>query len=673
MEEIKTSLEEILKDRFSKDQIQELYQDINFCLADKKTLLKSWIPSKNLDTLQKSDKLYTRTDTNELEEYNGSQKGNFIENGFRFFEYNGYKFKSPVSIKLSDSDKQKILDRIEMYNPELDTENLFKPTVFLPGEIVEGQIFEQNFFFEKLSKESIKNDIILYNQMLPHERCNYITDEIIIGACPTKETLKKMEEFGITVFIDLREKTEYNTEKIKYHFPILSGRPPTKKQADEILKIVQNLSKNDIVYIHCNGGHGRAGTVAAYIIGKEKNLDASEAIKYIEKARETRQDTSKNFIPTPEMAGQVKFLVSQLGLKSGNIAPDRSDLSWLKKVKSERCGIEKEIVSLSPLTEIQTVENQNNVILDRIQGMMMGVFLGDTLGAPHEFRESKFVYTGHLQYETHWRTQFQGVKSLSIGQVTDDSEMTITLCRELIKDGGFNRDKVILAYLDWANSNNWSMGKNTRALLKNVKTLKGYQKRMDKVLQIPEDQRTQSNGALMRCSPLALFSDYKNIARQDCSITNPNSLCIEIETLYLTILRQILLGNPVDINFKSENENISILLQQIKNDSRNIIKNQGWVVHSFYCVLLSLYKDWSFTEAMRQIITRKGDTDTNAAIAGAVLGAKIGYKNLYKEQKENIDIILSFDSETGLTKRPKRFSPFDFDDLSKNLFSLFQK
>jgi ADP-ribosyl-[dinitrogen reductase] hydrolase len=318
-------------------------------------------------------------------------------------------------------------------------------------------------------------------------------------------------------------------------------------------------------------------------------------------------------------------------------------------------------------------------LLDRIKGMLIGLFLGDALGAPHEFRNSKLEYTGKLEHITVWKTQYQGEKRLSPGQITDDSEMTITLARQLIKDKGYVRDNVILKYLEWCNSDNlWMLGINTRAIFKGIKTMKGYTNRIKKVLELPEEKRTQSNGALMRCCTLALFSNCSELAQKDCSITNPNSICIQTEIMYVFFLRRLLLGDDFKLSdlidtfplYISKNEEIGKLFSQLKNDERDVGKNKGWVLHSFYCAMLVLDREYTFTKAMGEIIKRRGDTDTNAGIAGALLGAKYGYKKLYEEQKENIDIILNLDSTKNITPRHQQYSPFDFHSLSEELFNL---
>lgn len=116
---------------------------------------------------------------------------------------------------------------------------------------------------------------------------------------------------------------------------------------------------------------------------------------------------------------------------------------------------------------------------DRIKGMFYSAFLGDALGAPHEFYCNRgVIYTGKLQYQAFYNTRYQGRRELVVGQVTDDSEMTITLLRGLLEDKGYQKEKMIERYVRWANSGLWMMGRNTRDLLKGVATVKGYQGRL---------------------------------------------------------------------------------------------------------------------------------------------------------------------------------------------------
>ncbi len=175
----------------------------------------------------------------------------------------------------------------------------------------------------------------------PHSRSNFLTEDrrIIIGSFPeykaTGLTPQLLINYGVTVIVNLSSK-EYTVESKKLihylSYPIRSGRAPSKKMARELIdRLVTYHWEGHIIYIHCIGGHGRAGTIAALLIGTLLNLDGVEAIRWVERARDTREDTSRNFIPTPEMPGQIKFIINWLGNPTGRPIPDRSDKSWMRR------------------------------------------------------------------------------------------------------------------------------------------------------------------------------------------------------------------------------------------------------------------------------------------------------------------------------------------------------
>ena len=180
----------------------------------------------------------------------------------------------------------------------------------------------------------------------PHTRCNFLDPDgiLLMGACPIKDTLKPLLDYGIKLFINLHndEKSDWYMKEvpssgIEYiHLPIKSGSHPSSIKAKEVIdKILEVYKMNKKVYIHCYGGHGRAGTISALVLGKIHNLNAIDAIKMVEKCRENRHDKSRNFIPIPETKSQVKFLWKILGGNKEDL-PDRSDKKWLTIIKKER-------------------------------------------------------------------------------------------------------------------------------------------------------------------------------------------------------------------------------------------------------------------------------------------------------------------------------------------------
>lgn len=276
-------------------------------------------------------------------------------------------------------------------------------------------------------------------------------------------------------------------------------------------------------------------------------------------------------------------------------------------------------------------------------------------------------------------SQYQGRKELSVAQVSDDSEATLTLLRTLIRDRSYNKDNVTKAYLDWANSGGWMLGKNTRALLKGVTTLKGYQRRMDKILSLPMSERSQSNGAMMRCSPLALLYDNESVV-EDVKITNPNPVCIDCNLIFVNALRLALQG--VDgltifntIKPLAQTDEVRGVLGQVeRREFRNIAENKGWCLNALWCAMMVITSFRNYSEAMRWVITsQKGsDTDTNASISSALLGAILGFQKLQEEPEtaRNIEILLAVDTSTGPTPRPIQYSPHDFYTLTEAAHTL---
>jgi len=292
--------------------------------------------------------------------------------------------------------------------------------------------------------------------------------------------------------------------------------------------------------------------------------------------------------------------------------------------------------------------------LNKIRGMLMGAFLGDALGAPTEFRNSyNNLYTGLLEFETKILRRFQPPLILPVGRITDDSEMTLTLLKTIIKDKTYIKDHVIKSYMNWANSTS-CIGKNTRLLLKGIKTIKGYEKRIQKYWEIPMNERSQSNGSLMRCSPLALLNEDKFII-QDCDITNPTEINRDCSFVYIKAIQLALSGKCKDEIFEStkklaKTSEVLFVFDQVENSiERNIKEKKGWCLHGLWCALTAMLKFDNYKDSIDWVITsqRGSDSDTNACITGALLGSLYGFDELKKNKmtSKNIEIILSGNSE----------------------------
>lgn len=318
-------------------------------------------------------------------------------------------------------------------------------------------------------------------------------------------------------------------------------------------------------------------------------------------------------------------------------------------------------------------DEQIKTIKSKIRAMILGGALGDALGAPHEFRYQKKNYDGNLNKPIVIQNRWQGTKTSAVGQTTDDTEMTLCLWRSILDLGKYSADNTLTRYMTWANTpGTWAMGRNTRALFQGVKTKKGYESRFNKICNPPENS-SQSNGSLMRCSPIAVLGlfypqEWRYACQADCSLTNPNDTNLTVSKIYIKALisafkgksKEFIYRTSCELARRSRIQELTDRIQLCKKGSpieiKTRISNQetkGWCLTALTAALWGLFQFDNYKLAIDAIIKCNGDTDTNAAIAGCLLGAFYG-EDIFKNDitKKNIDVLLKCDTQTGDLKRP---------------------
>lgn len=309
--------------------------------------------------------------------------------------------------------------------------------------------------------------------------------------------------------------------------------------------------------------------------------------------------------------------------------------------------------------------------MDKIMGMIYGALYGDALGTPYEFRKTK-IDAGNIRLSKMNRfDRYRQVwKETALGQYSDDTEMALIILRHLVNNNmTYNATSVAIDYMEWANSRMPFMGKNTRALFLGVRTITGYKKRFESTFPSEDiKQLAQSNGSLMRCYPFALMGlagkDYEKYLERDCRLTNPSDAVIIGEKQYIKAIISALNGKSKDEILQDWNP---------PTDIPDITNNKGWFAHALYCTFMSLRDFDDYNDAIKHIISMGGDTDTNACIAGALLGAYFGISKMNEcnEFKDNLTIMLNCDSKKGDFPRPTEYAPVVILSLIDELKKIF--
>ncbi|MBI1320160.1 MAG: ADP-ribosylglycohydrolase family protein [Candidatus Hydrogenedens sp.] len=304
--------------------------------------------------------------------------------------------------------------------------------------------------------------------------------------------------------------------------------------------------------------------------------------------------------------------------------------------------------------------------LSRAQGCWLGQLAGDSLGSLVEFESPSAI---RQRYPEGVRTLADGgTWNTLAGQPTDDSEMALMLARMLAERGEYDAAAAREAYVAWLQSGPFDCGMTVSSGLRGR-----------------PNGDSQANGAMMRIAPLGIFGARHALeqvgawARQDAAITHPHAVCQQANALFaMAIARAI--REPVDgmalyaeiVAWAAEAAVEPALAEAIARAAeappQDFMHQQGWVLVAFQNALWQLGHAESLEAGVVDTVMRGGDTDTNAAISGALLGAVHGAEAIPPQWR---DSILRCEPEAGRPgvhqPRPPIFWPTDALELAPAL------
>jgi len=305
-------------------------------------------------------------------------------------------------------------------------------------------------------------------------------------------------------------------------------------------------------------------------------------------------------------------------------------------------------------------------MVSRAQGCLLGQLAGDALGSlveflpPEEIRERYPDGVRDLADGGTWGTL--------AGQPTDDSEMALALARTLVRCGRYDPDEARKAYLSWLDSGPFDCGATVR---------RGLEGR--------PDPASQANGAMMRVSPLGIFGanhDPRRVAEwaeEDAALTHPHPICRQANALFAMAVAEAVRSGTGPrglyrqvVAWAEEMGVEAPLLEAVTGAAEapppDYVRCQGWVLIAFRNALWQLLHAPNLEEAVVDTVMRGGDTDTNAAICGALLGAVYG-RGAVPERW--VACLLRCRPEAGRPgvryPRPRCFWPTDALDLARRL------
>ena len=338
------------------------------------------------------------------------------------------------------------------------------------------------------------------------------------------------------------------------------------------------------VLVHCKGGLGRAGTVAAQLL-IELGTRPAAAIEAVRAARPRAIETTS----------QASYL---LGLK-----------------------VVAEPVPSHSLPAVR----------DRALGASLGLAVGDAVGTTLEFkqRDSYPPLNGMVG---------GGPFGLQPGQWTDDTAMALALAASLLRHPELSESDLMERFSLWQTRGDYScIGKCFDVGFTVSKALQRYRATGEPIAG-STDPMSAGNGSLMRLAPVAVRFWNKpelltSIAARQSLTTHGAAEAVSACVAYAQLLSEAIAGEARSVVMRRRNEALSGKVKAILGGSwrgmaRDKIRSSGYVADSLEAALWSVGRTGDFRSAVLTAANLGEDADTTTAIAGQLAGAIYGISGI---------------------------------------------
>ncbi len=279
---------------------------------------------------------------------------------------------------------------------------------------------------------------------------------------------------------------------------------------------------------------------------------------------------------------------------------------------------------------------------DRAAGVLLGQAIGDALGVPYEFAsgpkgDAEMIGGGLGPYEP--------------GEWSDDTQMA--LCVGLVSSTGADLttseslDKVAKGFVEWRRNGASDIGIGTSTVL--MEAERGEGPVVDRLLAASERQavsgRGAGNGALMRTGIVGLtrLGDREATARSAAAIaelTHADDRCMDSSVLWSEAVRVAVVEGRLDVR-----SGLDLLPEGRRSFWAGVIDDaeagdpsrftpNGFTVTALQAAWSAIHSTRDavpgehVAQALQRAISIGNDTDTVAAIAGTLLGARYGVSGL---------------------------------------------
>lgn len=292
------------------------------------------------------------------------------------------------------------------------------------------------------------------------------------------------------------------------------------------------------------------------------------------------------------------------------------------------------------------------VSTDRQRGTLLGLAIGDALGAAVEFKSP-----GTFPKVTGFRGG--GPHDLAPGEWTDDSSMALALA-DSIGAAGWNLNDQACRYLAWWRKGEYSV--NGRCFDIGITTqsaLRRFEKTGNAKTSGDTSERASGNGSIMRLAPVPIryadlfpadLEELVSYLIESSLVTHASPQCLSACAYTGLVLCGLIHGidrqEVLDAKWEPlvqlkrihalHHEVEAVAAGSFREKQPPEIVGSGYVVKSLEAALWALNDAKDFREAVLRAVNLGDDADTTGAVCGQLAGAYWGETEIPQEWREEL-------------------------------------
>ncbi|HEX77533.1 MAG TPA: ADP-ribosylglycohydrolase family protein [Dehalococcoidia bacterium] len=266
-------------------------------------------------------------------------------------------------------------------------------------------------------------------------------------------------------------------------------------------------------------------------------------------------------------------------------------------------------------------------LLSHFQGCLVGVAVGDALGAPVEGMSPE-----HIRSRWGQVTEMMAGRGWGRGEHTDDTAMTLCLARSLVERGEFEPEDVAARFLDWFQAGAKGIGRTTLIALSELGRGASWQE-ASLLAHHRLGGLSAGNGSIMRCAPIGLFYYRRPDRLIEASLESALITHWDPRAGWAAVALNLLIAGLVqgrkeglleEVAGLMDNEEVSRVLLEASAGARERLVPSAYVLDTLKAALGCFLQAPSFEAAVVSAVNLGGDTDTTGAVCGALAGAYFG-------------------------------------------------